>query len=149
MNIKKTIAGIGTGMLVLAGVALANNWTTPAIPIGTATVTATVFLNTETPLALGPLANLPFGLYVTTAAQQNTNAQPVVVGFDVSADNITWTTTAPIRVTNTCFGTTNVTTWTPLTADQTRGVQYIRHGYSSVVSATPVTIVGAQLGGFY
>lgn len=133
-------------------VVLANNWT--VVPIGVPTALATVssqtiFSATGPAAGNGVLGNLPAALYVTTVAQQGTNAMPVVVVFDTTGDGVTWTTTAPIRITNTCFGNTNVTTWTTLTADQLRGVQQIRMGYVQAQTATPITVVSNGLAIFY
>lgn len=147
---KKVMAGVGLGMVLVAGIALANNWASVNLAVPAALATAsTGYVYATTGVAQAIPGNQPGGLYVTTVAAQNTNARPVVVGFDTSPDNVTWTTTQPILITNNCFGTTNVTTWTPLTADQLRGVQWIRMGSISAVSATLITAVSNNFAYFY
>lgn len=87
-----------------------------------------------------PLSGIAF--YPTFQVLTNGAASTgeIVLGFNLSPDNSTWTTTTPILVTNTITGTNSFTFYSSVLQSSMRNAQFIRLGSISNGATNTLTV---------
>lgn len=133
------------GVMASAWVSEATQWVYApmTVPSALGAVTATPLTNYSGAGIQIP-QNVPVVITATIAGNA-TNVQPVVLGFDVSTDNINFSTTQPFKFTNSQPGVVSGVFTMQLTAAQLAGFQYVKFTYTSEVSATASTNYGVTL----